>query len=141
VAINANAGLFGASNYEECMNDGKVGRTDIEMQMLHLKCQKQFPKLPKLFKMKDSTILCVSSDNNKKQTFKINKDGIRIETGKLYPISVRTNETLIVKANWSINEKYPTTFTLNILDGVAELAVYETGEKYTPKYFYGCTEQ
>ncbi|MEI8363623.1 MAG: hypothetical protein WCG35_10455 [Betaproteobacteria bacterium] len=144
-AVNVNAGLFGASNYEECMSDGKVGRTEQEMQVLNLKCQKQFPKLPKLFGMKNSTVFCVSSDGNAKDTYRFTRNELIVESGKHYPLTVRTSEIVVVKANWvqrnDTKKDFPTTFTLTPLDGSAKIVALETGLKYPPSYFYDCIEK
>lgn len=60
----SSAALFGPDSYEDCMNDGKVGRAIAEMQMLKLKCQKEFPKLKKLSKAKNVNLSCFSTDNH-----------------------------------------------------------------------------
>jgi len=56
---SAYASLFGPSNYEECMNDGKVGRNLSEIQLKNKECRKKFPKLPSVAKGLDKLFTCV----------------------------------------------------------------------------------
>lgn len=62
ISDSAYAGFFGASNYEECMSDGKVGRTNAEISLLHKNCQKKFPVLSTLSAKKITKIKCDFSD-------------------------------------------------------------------------------
>ncbi len=61
-SASANAALFGASTYEECVSDGKSGRTNFEMQALSRKCRNDFPKLSNLAAKKLTKIKCEFSD-------------------------------------------------------------------------------
>lgn len=76
----ANAALFGANSYEECMADGKSGRTNFEMQALAKKCRNDFPKLSKLAKMKDVTLVCRDYDEK-----------------NIYHIEVKRNKVLLLE--------------------------------------------
>ncbi len=62
--LNVNAAWFGASTYEECMIDGKIGRTNAELTVLRQYCMSKFPKkankkIAKLFTIGKSNIRCV----------------------------------------------------------------------------------
>lgn len=62
---NVYANLFGPSNYEECMNDGKVGRNLSEIQLKNKECRKKFPVLPSIKGKKTNAIDChLSNDVN-----------------------------------------------------------------------------
>jgi hypothetical protein len=56
------AGILGPSSFEECMNDGKVGRNRSELQIHENSCRKKFPKLSNLKKGKSTKITCVFDD-------------------------------------------------------------------------------
>jgi hypothetical protein len=143
--VVANAALFGASSYEECMADGKVGRTNAELQVLRNKCEKQFPKLAKLYGMKDSTILCLSSDNSAQDTYKISKNYLITESGKNLKLDLRTADTIILKSLWAednvTKKPLPTTLTIKPLNGSATIEIFETKEFINPKIYYMCTER
>ena len=53
-----NAGIFGPNNFEECMVDGKVGRTRVEIALLRVSCRKRFPALPSLAANKSTKLFC-----------------------------------------------------------------------------------
>jgi hypothetical protein len=79
--IISHAALFWASNYEECINDGKVGRTSEEMSALSKKCYNQFPKLRKLSLKKDVNLVC--RDINEKSVYGLEVKGNKIKLDKL----------------------------------------------------------
>ena len=54
----ATAGFFGPSNFEECMSDGKVGRSTAEIFQLRKNCQKKFPKLPSIANGNNRPVQC-----------------------------------------------------------------------------------
>jgi hypothetical protein len=150
ISFNVNAAWFGASNYEECVADGKTGRSNRELALLASKCRKQFPILKKLYEMKDSTIVCVGggfgySEGSEHDIYKISKNQLVTETGKVIQLSLRTKETIIVKAEWAENnvtrKLLPTAFMIKTLNGLGTLEVFNTGELTNPKSFYNCSEQ
>lgn len=79
ISSNANAGFFGASNYEECINDGKVGRSVAEMSALSAKCYSQFPKLHKLSLKKDVDLICRDSNEKAIYAFKIKGSKVKLD--------------------------------------------------------------
>lgn len=81
IASSAYAWLLGANSYEECINDGKVGRTTAEMSALSTKCYNQFPKLQKLSINKDVSLVC--RDINEKSIYKIEVKGDKIKFDQL----------------------------------------------------------
>lgn len=62
LACSANAGIFGPANYDECVNDGKVGRTPAELRNLYEFCASRFPKLPKILRKGRSDVNCFFDD-------------------------------------------------------------------------------
>lgn len=120
ISLNASAGLFGASNFEECMSDGKVGRTNAELVMQSNKCRKSFPKLPSLKTKNAKELYCTLSTskfsiyanmNNKTAKFqsngqgaidKITSDKVIFKFDKRDNISLQKNEVIYVDVNYLI---------------------------------------
>jgi len=50
--------LFGPDSYEECVSDGRVGRTNAEIATQMQMCRKKFPVLKKLKARKSGEIKC-----------------------------------------------------------------------------------
>ena len=140
---NADAITFGANNYEECMSDGKVGRTNDELHLLMNKCQLAFPKLPKLHAMQNAKILCVGTDEDTR-SFSITKDKIYTLAMKYEgEISIRTPKKIIGNIDHSVqyNDKdVHTRLTIDTLTGVATW-YWEGPNGHQPTKYYGCTEQ
>ncbi len=80
-SASANAALFGASTYEECVSDGKSGRTNFEMQALSRKCRNDFPMLEKLSKKKDVILFC--RDVDEKAVYHIEVIGSKVRLSEL----------------------------------------------------------
>jgi hypothetical protein len=97
------ASLFGPSNYEECMTQGKTGRTDAELALKHKECRKKFPKLPSIKFKKDKFVSCTYSQQRTTH-FNISVDSKAI-SGKfndsLIAVSVFTDQYVLF--NWSSN--------------------------------------
>lgn len=124
----ANAALFGASTFEECMNDGRVGRTNAELRILKNKCEKQFPKLQKLYSLKDANISCEGKDTNGIVNYRISKNKLSLShLNSTFPILVRTKEKLLIKGfflkNEKLNKDILATLTIFPLDGSAFIEV------------------
>lgn len=75
----SNAALFGSENYEECINDGKVGRTAAEMKVLSTKCYNEFPKLYDLSIKKDVNLVCRDIDEKNVYRFEIRGQAVKID--------------------------------------------------------------
>lgn len=73
------AAIFGASNYEECVNDGTVGRSDTEISALVIKCRSQFPKLYKLSLKKDVNLVCRDLDEKFIYRFKVKGSKVKLD--------------------------------------------------------------
>lgn len=73
VHYSASAGLFGPSNFEECMSDGKIGRSTAEIYQLRKSCQKKFPKLPSIKNGINAPVKCVFSGSTDVFTVQYNK--------------------------------------------------------------------
>ncbi len=78
-SVSANAALFGASSYEECINDGKVGRSVSEMTALQIKCHSQFPKLHNLSLKKNVNLVCRDSDEKSIYRFEVKGSKIKLD--------------------------------------------------------------
>lgn len=91
----SNAALFGPNSYEECMSDGKVGRTNAETRNLHLKCRQQFPVLVNLYKKNKSDLVCMLS-NGDELLIKVDKKNIYVNKS-LSKFIMRTNQYLVIK--------------------------------------------
>ena len=141
ISFNANAGFFGASNYEECMNDGKVGRTEQEMQVLDLKCQKQFPKLVKLYNGKNSKLHCVESYEKSILFFEVVGNVVNSAPQKL-KVTTKANGTIYFGGVDATNSNIVINGSLNTLDGVMSLTTKNksTNKDNWVKYF-GCVEK
>jgi len=74
------AQIFGPRSFEECMSDGKTGRTSAELSIKENECRKRFPKLSALAKRSDKPFQCVLPDN-RTVTFRYfhTKKQIRVE--------------------------------------------------------------
>lgn len=92
---SAYASLFGPSNYEECMNDGKVGRNLSEIQLKNKECRKKFPKLPSVAKGSDRLFSCIWSngDVTSHRLYK-SKNIVMFETISL-PLKYINDESLV----------------------------------------------
>ena len=66
--------LFTPSTYEECMNDGKVGRTNVEIKNHKNFCQKKFPALPSIKNGNKKEVLCKLENYDVNWVFKISVD-------------------------------------------------------------------
>lgn len=61
----ASAQLFGPKNYEECVSDGKTGRTNAELAVHMDNCAVKFPSVPSIFKGNDKFVLCSFSSDKR----------------------------------------------------------------------------
>ena len=133
----ANAGLFGASTYEECMSDGKVGRTNAELRLLTDKCRKMFPALPKLYALKDSKFSCIDNDTNIKDEYEIIENNMyRV---KLKLLATRTKEKITTTENIhnaGTGKNMKGLLTINTLDGTATFYIKDVNFSTT----LNCTE-
>ena len=140
---NADAITFGANNYEECMSDGKVGRTNDELHLLMNKCHLAFPKLPKLHAMQNAKILCVGP-NEETESFSITKDKIYtlpIKSGG--EVSIRTPKKIVGNIDQYVyfhDKTVQTRLTIETLTGVATWYL-EIPNGNPPTIYYDCTEQ
>ena len=132
----ANAGLFGASTYEECMSDGKVGRTNAELRLLTDKCRKEFPALPKLYALKNARISCVSADRQTTYIYKVN--GNKVDD---MPITYRKNEQIVftgIKIDVKNEGTKIAKSTIDTLNGILKLTF--DAEERSIYFDFDCTE-
>ena len=146
ISSKSQAAWFGPSTYEECMNDGKVGRTTSELNLLKNYCQKKFPKLPKLHKLKDANIKCVG-DKSEVVNFKIKNNLVYFNNNHTNFFKYRTADNIVLEPTHSIesnNKKiiFDLFFTVNTLNGIAYLKPVNThNQPLPPTYRYTCTEE
>jgi hypothetical protein len=122
------AALFGASNYEECMSDGKVGRTNAELRLLTDKCRKEFPALPKLYALKDSRFSCVDNVTTTKDEYKVVKNNMyRVNMHRAKKLlATRTKEKITSIEdvhNTGTGKDMKGLLTINTLDGTASFYI------------------
>lgn len=142
----ANSALFGPDNYDECMSDGKFGRSNNELGLLESKCRSKFPVLPKLYSMKNSSIVCIRDDNDDTLTYTITSKGMALKNSKItFPIYYRSSEKVVVKGNivQKINTKqtYPSIFTLDNLYGKATIEFNDKVSSELIRMGYECIEK
>ena len=142
----AQAAWFGPSTYEECMNDGKVGRTSGELGLLNKHCQKKFPKLLKLHKLKDAYLTCIG-EKSEVVHLKIKKNFVYVDDNKKNFFKYRNSERIVLEPTHTIenfNKKitYDLFFTINTLNGSAYLKPLNThNEPLPPMFIYSCSEE
>lgn len=95
VSTSSQANLFGASTYEECVEDGKVGRTNMEVRNLRDKCRQKFPLLSNLYKNNKANITCLFENGDELQ-IAINDKNVVIN-GRQGRFVMRTAEKIVVK--------------------------------------------
>ncbi len=117
------AGLFGPNNYIECMNDGKTGRSQFELDLLNDKCKNKFPVLPNTYHMKDANLTCASLNGDFITNYKLRKLYL-IDNGKQFKIAHRTKQRLIVKEFSELTylkKKYNAMLIIEPIEGTAKL--------------------
>jgi hypothetical protein len=111
--INARAGLFGPSNFEDCVSDGKVGRSNGELFQHMKSCQKKFPKLPSIKDGNNKSISCIFSGSNDVYTAQYNKrNNTASFNGKPENVIIFTDEKLVLGAGGN-----KPTIEINYLNG------------------------
>jgi len=121
--LTAFAQIFGPKNFDQCMNDGKVGRTNAELALKHKECRNKFPALPSIKNKSNKDVDCQIFNSNFVFTAKVKNDGsVTISdftTDKISVISF-TNEKLLVK--WKKKEVGDVYFELDYINGIFKIS-------------------
>lgn len=136
ISLNASAGLFGASTFEECMSDGKVGRTNAELNLLKAKCRKEFPVLPKLYALKNARISCSATGGEGTEVYKVNGNKVND-----MPITYRKNEQIVftgIKIDVKNEGIKIAKSTIDTLNGIHKITFDADGRSIS--FEYDCTE-
>ena len=145
-SVSSYAALFGTKTYEECVSDGKVGRTNAEIQLLINSCQIKFPHLKRVNEGSVAHIVCVGKGVDSLE-LKFNKS--QVLSGEKFkdisPIRLRHNNTVYFNLNKMIKfkEKFLLTSNeLNTLDGRLGMEIRETEQgKVLDKFHLVCYEK
>ena len=97
LSLPAVAGLFGPSNFEECMSDGKIGRSTAEIYQLRKNCQKKFPKLLSIKNGTDIPVKCVFSGSTDVFSIQYSKKNNQAAmNGKPINLVIFTDEKIVL---------------------------------------------
>jgi len=145
------AGIFGPSNYSECVKSLTTSSKNLDYGQVRRICYSDFPVLTNLSKNKNAHLTCIGSINtDRNEIFKmyvrpkvvqvINPKGQLGQSPVDFLISAWTKKNLvfyIVKTNGNVE----TTFTgnLDIEDGSLNITDKTAGKKQMI-WFYQCTE-
>ena len=147
IPIVANAAIFVASNYEECVSDGKVVRTNVELKLLMDKCRADFPKLPKLYALKNAEISCIDADKKSTTSYAIIGDkvfskGRELVKSEAMPITYRKKSLIVfsgIKIDIKDEGKKVAASTLDILNGILNIQFDAYGEHKS--FDFDCIEK
>lgn len=133
-SLSANAWLFGPKSYEECMNDGKVGRTNAELYELRKYCRSKFPqkikelkfeeKLSKTFRNSNGNLRCIIWAETLE--FNINKNTV-LYRGRTANLILNDNDKITFKLNKIVKLK-----NNMFADGL--FTIYKSGRIYQELY-------
>lgn len=142
----SHAALFGASSYEECVNDGKVGRTNFEMRALINKCRKDFPMLPKLAKKKEANLVCRDTDGKTVNYVEVKSNTVKMSELKniLLNKTSHNKDELTFKGNATDKDTSEDVTMYGIIyltSGSGNIKVeYKNKSKADVEYFFSCYE-
>ena len=86
--------LFGAANYEECVADEKVGRTNAEILSQMQMCRKKFPILKKIKAGKYGEVKCYEQ-RGEVWKIKVRDKTINIFEGLDFSVSAKTSDQIL----------------------------------------------
>ena len=122
-SFTANAAWF-ATSFEDCINDGKVGRTNAELEILKQTCRVKFPKLPSIQKGAGKAVSCAVKQDDfvSSMSVSVNKSKMKAKFGstEVYVESF-TDESVQLSVRTSKNDKEDFKFIINYLYGTAEM--------------------
>ncbi len=123
----ASGNFFRPENYEECVSDGKVGRSNLELSAHKSMCRKKFPVLSKIANYGTGKIQCVDIHDKSTIAFNISKKSVNAVGSRLdFPISFNSREIIRFEGDSSEKEsgkKVKMFGELNLLEGDMQLAV------------------
>jgi hypothetical protein len=137
--------VFGPSNYEECMVDGKVGRTNAEISLQMRMCRKNFPLLPNISRKGVGIIRCADYSDKSSSVFSIKQNVITQQGTKLeFKINARNSEVIRFEGDGAENgsgKKVKMYGELNVSEGNLQVnVIYEDNSKPKINYQLQCIE-
>lgn len=140
------AGFLGPSNYEECMSDGKTGRTPQELGLLKNACLTKFPHLKKTYKGQNVNLTCRDDQDTSIHIVSIKSNKVFIDTlHKDFLITLRNKDKLIFQDNVQdkiTNDSATLYGEINPKDGFGVLKiVYKDSKKESLSYLWKCYEK
>jgi hypothetical protein len=136
------------SSYEECMSDGKVGRTTIELGLLKNFCENKFPDLKKLFNKLDASLVCRALDTSGVVlNIVIKEDLVSIDSLKEISFAKNSHDknTLTFRGTGKDKDTLePVTFLgeINPKNGSLQIrVVYDNNKKDPVIYNFSCYEK
>ena len=137
--------LFGPNNYEECVADGKVGRTSAEIGLQMQMCRKKFPLLPKLAKAGTGLINCADYQDKSSiqfifQTKKVIKVGSKLD----FNIIAKNSDFIRFNAeakDYENKKAVKMNAELEVSEGRLKIVVnYQDGKSPAVTYDFQCIE-
>ena len=139
---NSYAWPLDPSNFDECMVDGKVGRTNEEISIQFNYCIKKFPAIPSIPKNKDIKLACLD-DRDKVLELSITGNELFVGTNRL-TITSKTEESAIYKGyvtNIQDQSKATIKISINPLTGNIKLSLFSIPtENIITEKFFKCHE-
>jgi hypothetical protein len=137
--------IFGPSSYEECLADGKIGRTDSEIAVQMKMCRKKFPILPNLSKNEVGQIKCTDTDDKTFIQFSIRGKKIIQDTGKgSFSITIKNSQFIRFedeRSEKSSGRKVKMYGEIDLQEGSMQIDVsYLDNKSYPIKYYLNCVE-
>ena len=148
----SHAGLFGPSNYEECVLENvKTAQTDRAVSAVMLMCQDKFPKkvIPVLLKLSKgikANLVCLGGESPP-YTLTVDPRNkiINLQDGKLVKITNITSDSIFGLFAWETDKKTRLHLTLNtatgVLGGKLETLSKEGKSDYAPMGEKTCSEE
>ena len=141
------AGIFGPSNFNECVRNLSSSSKNLEIADIKRICYSEFPALSRLAKNKNATLVCrghINTDSNEILNLIVRSQMVKVSDGKDreresndIPIMTRTKEFLIF--SFTGQDAAAVTANLNIEYGNLNITrVSPKSKKET--WFFKCTE-
>jgi hypothetical protein len=137
--------IFGPSNYEECLADGKIGRTNSEIAVQMKMCRKKFPVLANLSKNGAGLMKCTDTNDKTFVQFSIRGKQIIQDTGKgSFSITIKNSQFIRFedeRSEKSSGRKVKMYGEIDLQEGSMQIDVsYLDNKSYPIKFYFNCVE-
>lgn len=144
IPVNA-ISIFGPSSYEECLADGKIGRTNSEIAIQMKMCRKKFPVLLNLSRNGVGLIKCTDTNDKTFIQFSLRGKQIIQETGKgSFSITIKNSQFIRFedeRSEKSSGRKVKMYGEIDLQEGSMQIDVSFLDNKSHPvKYHFNCVE-